>query len=193
MEPKLIKFPSNNLQYRKFIEQIKTKLTLYYFYLHEYQFPLQITLQLQKWKYLSVFCFWDHFCPANVHRLQRMSPRKMSVLKLPRLRSGANFTNIFHAVCVYSQTCANDYLQIATSIFRSNFELLVHKWPLNNDHPSTKDPFWGSKDGRCTQVWLYRSYPSVPRCCTANMQLLCCYITCLYSFWWNGNWLQNCL
>jgi len=53
-----------------------------------------------------------------------------------------------------SQTWANDHLRITTTcqqrtytIFRSQFDLLKHKWPLNNDHVSTTATILGPKGG----------------------------------------------
>jgi hypothetical protein len=34
-----------------------------------------------------------------------------------------------------------------------HFELLLHKWPLNNDQQ--RPLFFGPKSGHWTQVWLY--------------------------------------
>ncbi len=66
----------------------------------------------------------------------------------PLLKSGACFiydSYVEFDTIKYSQTWSNDLFQIATTIFRSHFELLFHKWPPNNGHLSTVATFWASE------------------------------------------------
>ncbi len=46
---------------------------------------------------------------------------------------------------IYIQTWANDHLSITTGILRSHSKLILHKWPLNNDHLSTSATIFGSQ------------------------------------------------
>ena len=55
----------------------------------------------------------------------------------------------------YSQTWNYNHLQTMTTDLGSHFEFLLHKWPLKNDHLSTKAKSLGPKGGVCRQVWLY--------------------------------------
>ncbi len=54
----------------------------------------------------------------------------------------------------------SDHLSTMTSILKSHFEYLLHKWPPNNEYFLATATFFDPKSVRCTQVWLYM-FPSL--------------------------------
>jgi len=60
-------------------------------------------------------------------------------------------------VWLYSQTWSNDHLSTITStVLRSHIGLLLHKWPLNNDHLPTTATILGSEEwSLCTDLTAF--------------------------------------
>ncbi len=112
-------------------------------------------LCLQRWRNsiheVSIITF---IFTANVDKSYTISQRRWN-----------NFVQCKILVLNYSQTFANNHLRIPTTcLYWPQFcgpiwnflELLSHKWPLNNDHLSTKTTIFGSWGWSLyTGVWLY--------------------------------------